>query len=864
MKANDDIRPPRWPQYILRFFLKEEYAEEIEGDLEELFRDNLNRYQASKAKRIYILEMLRLVRPALAKDIHFLSFSIYIAMIKNYFKIAFRTILRHKAFSFINIAGLAVGMACSIIIMLWVQNERSYDTFHNNASQLYRLTCSAGDFKAAVSAAGIAEGLQAVIPEIAASTKLSKPITALLEAGDKKFEEKKIFFADSNFLQLFSFPLLKGNAATALANPGNMLLTEEMAKKYFGSTDAIGKTIRVNNKESFIVTGILASPPSNSHIQFDLLFSMATIRNSDSDLRDKVWDKFNYYSYLQFKAGLSNVAVEQLTPRIQEIYKQHNSKDKIDLHLQPVTAIHLQSDLQIDLPGHGNAQYVNIFFIVSILIIIVACINFMNLATARSVRRAKEVGMRKVAGAGRVQLILQFLGESLIVSFLSLFVALAIIYLMMPAFNNLTGSQVVFELSAKNIISLISIAFITGIIAGSYPALVLSSFRPVTVLKGKLIAKGNKSLFRNSLVVAQFTVAIILLAGTAVVYQQLNFIKNKNLGFDKSNLLYLPMTGDLWNKQDLLKDELQQNPLTTDFSIVSELPTALTSGTINVEWEGRDPKSQVVIPSIDVDENFIDVFRMQIIAGRGFSSSFKADSANYVINEKAMQLMGFNTNNVAGKSLGFGGQKGTIVGVVKDFNFKPLQYGIEPLVLRLNRWGGTVMIRTKPGTTETTIKSLEKISRDLNPSYPLSYGFLNNDLDQIYRGEQQMGKIFNLFTILAIFISCLGLYGLSAYMAEQRTREIGVRKVLGASVMSILLLLSGNFTKLVLLAIVIAVPLSWYGIYNWLNGFAYRVEINWTIFAVASLIALGIAWLTMSYESIKAASANPARSLKSE
>ncbi len=788
-------------------------------------------------------------------------------MFKNYLKIAWRNISRHKAYSALNIAGLSIGMACSILILLWVQDELSYDRFNTNANELYRLTCNAGDFKAAVTPAGMAEGLQNRMPEIKSTVRLSKPSTNLLEVGDRKFEEKRGFYADSNFLQVFSYKMLKGNPATALQRPDAILITEDMAKKYFGNEEVLGKIIRKDNSNNCIVTGILENASSNSHLQFDFILPISSIVNTEYDLKNKVWGNFNYYTYIQLNKNVtpSSPAFSKLIPQIQKIYKEHNPDLKVDFHLQPLTDIHLHSDLQIDLPGKGNVQYVNIFFIVAIFIIAVACINFMNLATARSERRAKEVGLRKVVGAGRTQLIIQFLGESLIISFFSLLIAIGIVYALLPAFNHLADKKLVIHLfDGKLFVSLIGIALVTGVLSGSYPALFLSGFKPIKVLKGKIKIGGSNLVFRNSLVVTQFVVTIILLVGTAVVYKQLNFIKDKNLGFDKSNLLYIPMTGDIWSKQQALKSLLKQNPLTSNFSIISDLPTALVTGTTDVMWEGKAPNSQIVIPSIDVDENFIDVFKMQMATGRSFSAAFKGDSSNYVINEKAMQLMGISIHNAVGKSLTFGETKGSIIGVVKDFNFKSLQYSIEPLVLRLNKYGGIVMVRTQPGNTETTIKELAKIYRQLNPSYPFTYNFLDKDLDNLYRGEQQMGSIFNLFAILAIFISCLGLYGLSAFMAEQRTKEIGVRKVLGASVFNIVYLLSTNFTRLIIIAVVIAVPVSWLAINSWLKGFAYHINVNWIIFLVASATALLIAWFTASYESIKAAISNPVKSLRNE
>jgi ABC-type antimicrobial peptide transport system permease subunit len=452
----------------------------------------------------------------------------------------------------------------------------------------------------------------------------------------------------------------------------------------------------------------------------------------------------------------------------------------------------------------------------------------------------------------------------MIISFLSLAVAIAIVYFSLPVFNQLFEMALMIHLlNGKLLISLMVIALVTGIISGSYPALFFSGFKPAQVLKGKLKVAWGNLMFRNGLVVAQFVIAIVLLVGTAVVYRQMDFVKNKNLGFDKANLIYMPMTGDLWSKREVLKIALSQNPLLHEFSIISDLPTTLISGTINVQWEGKDPDFQIVIPSIDVDERFIDVFKMQMLAGRSFSDEFKGDSFNYVINEKAMQIMGMNIHNAVGQDLSFGGDRGTIIGVVKDFNFKSLQYDIEPLVLRLNRGGGLVMVRTG-GNTEATIKALEIISHELNPAYPFTFGFLDEDLNNLYRSEQQMGRIFNLFAVLAIFISFLGLFGLAAYIAEQRTKEIGIRKVLGATVINMVVMLSKDFLKLVVLAIVIASPFAWWAVNKWLQHFAYHIDIEWWMLVMAGLVAIVIALLTVSSQAIKAALMDPVKSLQSE
>ena len=789
-------------------------------------------------------------------------------MLKNYFKIAFRNIIRHKAFSAINISGLAIGMASSILILLWVQNELSYDRFHKTADRLYRITCSAGDFKAAVNCAGMPGGLKDQMPEIESFVRLSHPTTILFEAGDRKFTEERTFYADSNFLQFFSFPLLKGTIATAMQRPDAVLLTEEMAIKYFGKEDPIGKILRKDNGSNVTITGVLANIPSNSHLQFDFILPMSAIAQNNSDLKNNAWNRFNFYSYVQLDKSFvpTKASLLKLNQRMDQIYKKHEPNGvKAAFQLQPVTDIHLQPGLQVDLPGHGNAQYVNIFFIVAIIILIVACINFMNLATARSARRAKEVGLRKVVGAVRGQLIGQFIGESLLISFFALLVAIVIVLICLPLFNNLAGKKLVIDLlDGKILLSLLGIALATGFIAGSYPALFLSGFTPVKVLKGNMKSMGGNLLFRNGLVIIQFIVSIVLLAGTVVIYNQLQFIKHRNPGFVKDNLLYMPMTGELWNQQQALKTELERNPLTNKFTIVSELPVNIVSGNVNIQWEGKDPRTQPVIPSMEVSENFIGVFQMTLVSGRDFSRAFKADSDNYIINEKAVQVMGMTVANAVGKPLSFNDHKGMIIGVVKDFNFKPVQQPIEPLILHLNKWGGTVIVRAAAGSTEATIKALGKINLALNPAYPFTYNFLDQDLANLYKGEQQMGRIFNLFAILAIFISCLGLYGLSAFMAQQRTKEIGVRKVLGASVYNIVYLLSTGFTKLILLATVIAIPLAWFAINGWLQGFAYHVDLSWMVFVFASLAALLIAWLTVGYESVKAALSNPVKSLRTE
>ena len=782
-------------------------------------------------------------------------------MLRNYLKMALRNLWKNKGFSAINILGLTIGMASSLLILLWVRNELSYDRFNAHADRIYRITADASGFKVAVNPPWMPAALQAAMPEIRSVVRVSHLPSVLLSVGTREFQESGVFYADSNFLQFFSYPLVAGDPKTALRRPDAVLLTTAMARKYFGTEAVIGKTLKMNNDSMLTVTGILAGIPDNSHLQFDFILPKAVNAQVDQGLS---------YSYVRlddhFDASPANLA--RLEKEMSTMFKKHDGENaiKAEFVMQPLTAIHLHSsELQIDLPGHGNLQYVTIFLMVAVFILIVACINFMNLATARSARRAKEVGLRKVVGALRGQLIAQFIGESMLVVFLSLALAIGIVALVLPAFDQVAGKALSLRLSDGRLwVMLLGIAVATGLVAGSYPALYLSGFRPVAVLKGSLQSLGGNPAFRNGLVIVQFVVSIVLLIGTFVVYSQLRFIRDRNPGFTKANLIYMPMKGQLQARVEALKAELQRHAATSDYCMVSELPVNITNADTRVDWAGKDPHSQVIISSITVTEGFIDVFQMKVLAGRGFSTVYGNDTGHFVINEKMMRTMGLTLATAVGKRLQYGDMKGTVIGVVQDFNFKPVQQPIEPLVLMLGDWRSDVVVRAQPGQTKATIGALAEISKELNPAYPFSYNFLDQDLANLYKGEQQMSVLFNLFAVLALVISGLGLYGLSAYLAQRRTREIGVRKVLGASVFSILYLLSTGFTRLVLVAVVIAVPLSVWAIDRWLEGFAYHVTVSWLIFPLVALMAVVFAWVTVSFESLRAAVMNPARSLKME
>jgi len=789
-------------------------------------------------------------------------------MVFNYIKIAVRYLIKHKGFSFINIAGLAIGMTCSLFILLWVQDELSFDKFQRDVDRMYRVNIHLPDMdvKAAVSDAPMAEAAQQEIPEIQQAIRLSMNNNDLMQVGDKVFEESGIVFADSNFLSFFTFPLIEGDPKTALDRPASILLTEQMAIKYFGTTKVVGQTIQKSNrKQDLTITGVLAPIPHNSHLQFDFIEPMSTIAKTNPDLATHRWDNFGWYTYLKLNQPATAGEVSKINARLDEVYHEHEKNMKIHFFLEPVTSIHFTPGLLVDVPGITDRQYVYVFSVVGIFILVVACINFMNLATARSARRAKEVGLRKVAGAFRSQLIGQFLAESTIIALVALIIALALTGALLPMFNGFSGKTVSLSLLDPMLVAgLLAITVITGLLAGSYPAIFLSRFMPAKVLKGELRSGASSGVFRNAMVVVQFSVSIMLLVGTTVVFQQMQFISHRNLGYDKENLVYIPVKGDLGKDVTRLKTLLESHEATRDFSFASAVPTNLANGTINVDWDGKDPNAQPLFPNMAVDENFIDVFKMTLLSGRSFSRDIKADTANYMVNEEALKIMNMTPENAIGKRLGLFGINGTIVGVVKNFNFKPVQTAVEPMIMQMNPGYGLVVVRVKPGQLDAAVAELKKICMSLNPRYPFSYEFVDKDLERMYQSEQRLGSLFSVFAGLGLFISCLGLYGLSAFLAERRTKEIGVRKVLGASAFSITWLLSMNFTRPILVAATIAIPLSWYATNKWLESFVYRVGLGWETFAIAFAICLLIAWLTVSYETIRAALTNPSRSLRTE
>ncbi|SFD76571.1 ABC-type antimicrobial peptide transport system, permease component [Chitinophaga sp. CF118] len=796
-------------------------------------------------------------------------------MFRNYLKTAFRNLIRHKLFSALNIIGLATGMACSILIFLWVQDERSYDRFNANADHIYRVTAHLMDLSVAVTPLPMGVTAKKEIPAVKMATSISH-LHSIITIGHQKFDDKNIYYADSNFLRMFSFPVAHGDPATMLTRPDEIVMTESAAKKYFGSNEnAMGKVIRVENNAGgapLTVSAILKDVPHNSHLQFDLLLPQQQYEKNRN--ANEAWGNFDVYNYLWIEehADGSPAAIASLEKQVTSMHDRNdNSHTKSTYRLQALTDIHLRSNLFMDVAGNGNNQYVIVFSLVAIFILLIACINFMNLSTAISGQRAKEVGLRKTVGAQRFQLVFQFLSESLLLSFIALVISIGLTFLLLPLFNELAAKAISINLLNFKIIgSLLATAVAVGVISGSYPALFLSSFKPVKVLKGVKNLHGRTNYFRNGLVILQFSISVILIVSTLVVYNQLQYIRHRDIGFDKDNLLYtqIPDAGNFGKNAETIKTSLSQQSQLTEHTLISHLPTDLPTGQ-KLDWPGMDQQILLIAPVMWVDENFIRVFGIQLLAGRFFLKDDLADKRNYVVNETTLKRMGMSLSTAIGKKIKVSDNEGEIIGVVKDFNFKPVQKNIEPLILKkydgyANGVTGFVVVKTTAANTDRNMKAVRKLLQPLFPDFPFLQGFINEDLARLYITEQRMGKLFNIFSVLSVIISCLGLFGLATFATQKRIKEIGVRKVLGASAAGIVAMLTKDFIKLVAVALIIAFPVSWLLMNKWLDNFAYQIDISWWMFVVAGGIAIFIAFLTVSYQSVKAALANPVKSLKTE
>ena len=790
-------------------------------------------------------------------------------MIRNYLKVAWRSLLRNKSHSFINIAGLSVGLACSLLILLWVQNELSVDAFHKNSNHLftvYGVVHNNHEINGSYDTPGIlADEIKKVIPEVEYATGMGFGEFSVFQVGDKVLKIKGNS-AGADYFKMFSYPLLQGSVQTALNSPAAIAISRKMAEQFFGSPEnAMGKSIRYQNSKNFMVSAVFENLPKNASKQFEFL------TNWEAFLTNNPWatDMGNTGppTYVMLRKDANTALVNKKITNFYDVYFHANRKANryyVDLALQPFGESYLHNNLDKGKPDGGRIEYVRLFSIIAIFILLIACINFMNLTTARSVKRAREIGVRKVVGALRSSLIWQFISESLLITSMAVIVSLVLLALLLPVFNQITQKQIELPFNLVPFwLKLVAITLITGLISGSYPALFLSSFNPVKVLKGTLKLDSGTTIFRKGLVVFQFVLSVILITGTIIVSRQMNYIQSKNLGYDKENLVFSTLEGDLTNKYGLFKNELLNMPGIQSVTRISTPPTDIYGSTGAVSWIGKDTTTNIMFTQVSVGYDFLKTMGMRLLSGRDFSKDFPSDTANYILNETAVKATGYK--EPIGQPFTLFGRPGKIVGTVKDFHFHSMHEQIGPMVLRAGEnVPGGVLVRTKPGETREALASLERLSKQLNPAFPPTFYFVDEEYQRLYNNEQIINKLSNAFAFLAIFISCLGLLGLAMFTAEQRIKEIGVRKVLGASVRSLFGLMSKEFLLLVIIALVIATPVTWYAMNNWLRGFAYRAPLQWWIFVISGGLIILIALATVSFQAIKAALVNPIKSLRSE
>ena len=794
---------------------------------------------------------------------------------------ALRNLSKNKVFSVINISGFAIGLTCFILITVFVIDELSYDKYPAQAENIYRVNLSvAGNGDVAVYPlvdVAVGEGIKNAFPEVKASTRIFS-VSDFVKYDDKQFKEEHLAFADSNFLQLFSIPLVEGNTTNALVQPNSIVVSRSFAKKYFGNGEAVGQSITVGTRNAiYKVTGVVDKVPANSHFHFDAFLSMSTFPNTN-----KTWSNLGYYTYLllnkntdpkKLEAKFPQLVAKYVVPEIQHdmgvsLAEAQKSVNTFRFSLAPLTDIHLRSNTKFELEPNGDIQYVYIFSILALFILLLACVNFTNLSTARAIKRAREVGIRKVMGSVKKQLIVQFLSESVLFTFFSMLLSYVLIFLLLPYFNQLANKNISFDffLNYKLILAVLLVSFIAGILAGIYPAFFLSSFNTIRVLKGASMQGSQKKPLRSSLIVFQFFVSTALIIATVIIYQQLHYMQNKKLGYDKDQVLFLPDARLLGKDQTAFKQQLLQDNRVVSASISRSIPGGQIMDGTEIYPKNENSNGTEIHASIShVDYDYLHTLGIQILKGRNFSKDFPTDSSGIVINEAAVQQLGWTNENAVGKTIVRSGQEEfKVVGVVADFNYASLKQKVAPLMMMLGRNFGGLIIKINTRDVKGFLADLKKQWNSFNPAGPLEYNFLDEKFAALYASEQRTKQIFSAFAVLAIIIASLGLFGLSAFVIEQRAREIGIRKVLGASVQQVLLLVSKEFLLLVGIAFIISVPVTWWAMHEWLKDFAYRINIGTGVFVAAGLAAILIAFFTISFQAIKAAITNPVKSLRTE
>jgi len=796
-------------------------------------------------------------------------------MFRNYLKVAFRNIRKYKIYSLINISGLAIGMACCVLIMLFIQDELSYDRYHEKADRIYRLVDSfdaegelSRDF--ALSSAPFAPTLIEDFPEVEDAVRLL-PRRHLVSLGEKKFYEDGLIYADASIFNIFTYPLVQGNPETALDAPYTVVVSELTARKYFGRQEAMNKTLSINEQD-YLVTGIMKEIPRQSHFFTNMIASLKTHAQNPA-LQERFfqnWARHEFYTYLLLQEGFPYEDLQAKLPGFIEKHASQQVKSTLGSslysRLQPLTSIHLHSHLQHEISPNGDIKYVYIFSVIALFILLIACINFMNLATARAANRSKEVGLRKVVGAGRHQLVRQFLGESLLYTLFSLFVGLVVVAIALPSFYAFTGKVLGMNILENfNFLGfLVLILIFVGLTSGMYPAFFLSQYQPANVLKGIANVGSRRSLLRKGLVVFQFSISIILIIATAVVMDQLDFLRNRKLGFDKEHVVVIPIRNSVIRRDaETIKADLMQNPNIVSATIAIGVPGGDVAGD-SIHLLTEEGKKTLSLRMIYTDHDYLKTMGMELVEGRDFSKNMSTDATEaFIINESAVRQL--QLDDPLSKQFEWDDKKGKVIGVVRDFQFQSLKDEINPLVIHI--WPANTHVfamRIRPETIPETLAFIERKWNQLDPAHPFEYSFLDETFDELYKNEERLSQIFTVFSLLAIVIASLGLFGLALFMIAQRTKEIGIRKVLGASMGTIFLLLSKEFALLVLTANVVAWPAAYLLMRQWLQTFAYRVNMAPRVFVLSALAAFVIAVLTISVHSLKVATANPADSLRYE
>ena len=858
----ENKKTPRWIERFFRWFYAEDVLQEKLGDFEEYYQGKIRNKGKFRASLQSFFQVIRILMSESQLSLYW-SF----AMFKNYVTIAFRSLKRHKIYSSVTISGLALGMAAFLLISVWVLHELSFDRFHENAESIFRVSEKRhfpDQIRHTFGTPGpLSEQLKENFPEIRKSVRVARTGERVLNYENKIFYEESILTVDPEFFAMFSFPFIEGDRGTALNNPNAMVIAEQIARKYFGRENPIGKILTMDNKIDFTVTGLIKDVPSNSHLQFDMVVPFDVVENLG--WVTDAWDFSMALTYIQLEESVDYRKFER---KIAGLVKNHDEDTNIELFLKPLTKIYLYSSY--DNPdGKGRIQYVYVFSLLGVLILIVACLNFMNLATARSEDRSREIGMRKVIGASKAYIIRQFLVEAIFIAFVSLLLAPLLIQLALPGFNRITNE--IFALSDFFSFAMIWVVFgvtlFTGIVSGSYPALYLSSFEPVKVLKKSTTSGRKGSYLRKGLVLVQMSISLILLIASVVIYSQIDYLKNKDLGLSKEHVVTIPL--GIANEENSqiykrFKNEIKQTSEIENVTAAFTHPTYFGTQAKDVVFEGRKLDEEMPINVTSVDFDFIETLKIEVLQGRSFSEEYGAEKGNLIINERLETILG--DESALNKTLDIGGKyKGNIIGVVKDFHLESASNAyIGPLILFLNPRINYIFIRVRPHDIASTLERMEQTWLKVVPHLPFTYNFLDEEFDQLFTDVENLGVILKYFTIIAGFIACLGLFALSSFSAGKRTKEIGIRKVLGSSLWNILFLLNKDFLKLILLANVIAWPVSWILMNSWLGNFPYRVSLSWSTFVLSGLLTLFVTLVTVSFQTLKASFANPSHSLRYE